>query len=205
MHYTLCGWHWNLKLLCMSGAFHTSDHVINTTEYNQTHTWRKCRIFTIFLAQCTIANNPSKMQTANFHDALSISCIGARMLGLLVSTIHPFMTISSSIKCAFSKWNMMSSSHCKFEVKRNGKNQIDFSKGKPNSGDRKKPRRNNWNQTYHIAKMTVHGFNQEMYEFQDCKFILQHRKHERGRDITFEVLCKIIYWCKFVGKKKCPG
>jgi hypothetical protein len=80
------------------------------------------------------------MQTANFHDALSISCIGARMLGLLVSTIHPFMTISSSIKCAFSKWNMMSSSHCKFKQKDMGKTKstsLKENEGNPNSRDRK--------------------------------------------------------------------
>lgn len=58
-----------------------------------------------------------------FYDALSISCIGARMLALLVSTIHPFMTISSSMKCAFSRWNMMSSSHCKFRQTRNKRNE----------------------------------------------------------------------------------
>uniref|UniRef100_A0A2P2JAG9 Uncharacterized protein n=1 Tax=Rhizophora mucronata TaxID=61149 RepID=A0A2P2JAG9_RHIMU len=47
----------------------------------------------------------------SFQDVFSISCIGFSMLDLLVSTMQPFMTISSSMKCAFSRWNIISSSH----------------------------------------------------------------------------------------------
>lgn len=45
------------------------------------------------------------------YAVLSMSWMGCRMLALLVSTTQPFMTISSSIKWAFSRWNMMSNSH----------------------------------------------------------------------------------------------
>jgi len=47
------------------------------------------------------------------HDpaCFSIKYSGFRALNLLVSTIHPLRTISSRIKCAFSRLNMMSNSH----------------------------------------------------------------------------------------------
>ena len=47
------------------------------------------------------------------NPALSSSCTGASTFVLFVSMMHPFITISSRMKCAFSRLNMISSSHCR--------------------------------------------------------------------------------------------
>uniref|UniRef100_A0A0A9DBL1 Pco080381 n=1 Tax=Arundo donax TaxID=35708 RepID=A0A0A9DBL1_ARUDO len=60
-------------------------------------------------ASCT--KKQLNIRTTLFYELFSISWIGAKMFCLLVSTMQPFITISSSMKCTFSRWNMMSSSH----------------------------------------------------------------------------------------------
>jgi hypothetical protein len=59
------------------------------------------------------SSSSSSSSSLYFFEAeyLSIKCIGRKIFALFVSTICPFVTISSRMKCARSRLNMISSSH----------------------------------------------------------------------------------------------
>lgn len=87
------------------------------------------------------------------YEAVSMSWIGTKMFALLVSTMHPFITISSSMKCALSRWNMTSSSHCE-----QGKSK-DYFRSSMEQERWSNLRYQGFLQTYHISKIAVHSFD----------------------------------------------
>ena len=106
-----------------------------------------------------------------------MSAMGLRMFTLFVSTTHPSTTISSRMKWAFSRLNMMSSSHCDAS----GHTCRKCACGSCKSSQLKESR-----QAHHVLKVAVERLDKSVDELEHSELILHRQwamscEHMQGR------------------------
>lgn len=96
------------------------------------------------------------------RDNLSSKTTGFKMLALLVSTMQPFMNISSTMKWAFSRLNMMSNSHCVTQTRARNVDET----------ARLMRRQKKQASTYHTLVISVQSFDQAMNCLKQSELVL---------------------------------